>query len=107
MFCSRLPNTRGRSFQVGREGAGAQLPDFAFRPLTTIPFASSCHLFTLTLTILRLARTARCDMVTMQLQLQKTRLAPTTTKTEITQKQSLEVVQTFLHGSVSVLRNGI
>ncbi|PIA94498.1 hypothetical protein CB0940_08124 [Cercospora beticola] len=42
-------------------------------------------------------------MATMQLQLQQTRLAPTTTKTEITQKQSLEVVQTFLHGSLSSL----
>ncbi|KAM3416644.1 Meiosis-specific protein hop1 [Cercospora zeina] len=36
-------------------------------------------------------------------QVQTTRLAPTTTKTEITQKQSLEVVQTFLHGSLSSL----
>lgn len=38
-------------------------------------------------------------MATMQLQ--KTRMAQTKTKTAMTQKQSLEVVQTLLHGGVS------
>lgn len=38
-------------------------------------------------------------MATMQLQ--KTRMAQTKTKTVMTQKQSLEVVQTLLHGGVS------
>ena len=37
-------------------------------------------------------------MATMQLQ--KTRMAETKTKTAMTQKQSLEVVQTLLHGGV-------
>lgn len=35
-------------------------------------------------------------------QMQKTRLAATTTKTAITQKQSLEIVQTLLHGGACV-----
>lgn len=36
------------------------------------------------------------------MQLQKTRMAETQTKTVMTQKQSLEVVQTLLHGGVSL-----
>ena len=40
-------------------------------------------------------------MVTMQMQ--KTRNEETVTKTAIDQKQSLEVVQTMLHGGVSSL----
>ncbi|KAK4554686.1 hypothetical protein LTR86_008188 [Recurvomyces mirabilis] len=37
------------------------------------------------------------------IQIQRTRNAPTITKTAITQKQSLEIVQTMLHGSLSTL----
>jgi ribulose bisphosphate carboxylase small subunit len=41
------------------------------------------------------------------MQMQKTRLAATTTKTAITQKQSVEMVQTLLHGGVSSPLPGI
>jgi len=41
------------------------------------------------------------------LQLQKTRNAQTLNKTAIDQKQSLEVVQTMLHGSVRFTGDGL